>query len=171
MKNLGNIIVSKILIMKTKILNLLDSLEVKYKNFEHTPTFSCDEAKGVDIPWKRVKSLFLRNKKATKYYMVVLEDNVRFDSNKFRTLVWENKITFASEQRMMNKIWIKPGHVSPFATINNEEKDVEVIFNSTLKNCKIWFHPWKNDNTTILNISWMEKYLEHLGIKFSYLDL
>jgi len=157
--------------MKTKILNLLDELEVEYENFEHKPTFSCDDAKWVDIPWKRVKSLFLRNKKATKYYMVVLEDDIRFDSNKFRHLVWENKITFASEERMMNKIWIKPWHVSPFAIINNVEKDVEVIFNSSLKDCKIWLHPWQNDNTTALDISWVEKFLEHLGIKFSYLEL
>lgn len=53
--------------MKTKILNILDYLNIKYKNYEHTPAFSCDDAKWFDIPWKRVKSLFLRNKKASKY--------------------------------------------------------------------------------------------------------
>ena len=157
--------------MKTKILNLLDFLEIKYKNYEHKPAFSCDDAKWIDIPWIRVKSLFLRNKKATKYYMVVLEDNKKFDSNLFRKLSWENKITFASEERMMNKIWIKPGHVSPFAIINNIEKDVEVIFDSTLKNCEIWFHPWQNDNTAVLSISWVEKFLEHLWNEFKYLEL
>ena len=157
--------------MKQKIFEILDSLWVEYKNYEHKPLFTCEDAKTVDIPWKKIKNLFLRNKKATKYYMVVLEDNERFDSNKFRNLVWESKISFASEQRMIDKIWVKSGHVSPFATINNKEKDVEVIFNSTLKNCDIWFHPWQNDNTTVLHISWMEKYLEHLGIKFSYLEL
>ncbi len=157
--------------MKQKILNILDSLKIEYKNYEHKPAFSCDDAKWIDIPWKRVKSLFLRNKKATKYYMVVLEDDIRFDSNKFRHLVWENKISFASEQRMIDKIWIKPWHVSPFATINNKDKDVEIIFNSTLKNCKIWFHPWQNDNTTVLDILWVEKFLKYLGIRFSYLEL
>lgn len=157
--------------MKTKILNLLDTLEIKHKNYKHKPAFTCDDAKWIDIPWKRVKSLFLRNKKATKYYMVALEDKKRFDSNTFRHLVWENKITFASEERMVNKIGIRPGHVSPFAIINNIEKDVIVIFDEELKNCEIWFHPWQNDNTTVLNISWVEKFLEHLGNKFNYLEL
>ena len=157
--------------MKQKILDFLDKLEIEYKNYEHKPTFSCEDAKWVDIPWRRVKSLFLRNKRATKYYMVVIEDDKRFDSNSFRHLIWENKISFASEERMMNKIWVKPGHVSPFALINNTEKDIEVIFNSTLKDCQIWFHPWRNDNTTVLKMESVEKFLEKLGIKFNYLEL
>ena len=157
--------------MKQKILAILDSLNIEYKNYEHKATFTCNEAKWVDIPWARVKSLFLRNKKATKYYMVVLEDNKKFDSNLFRKLTWENKITFASEERMINKIGVKAGHVSPFALINNEEKDVKVIFNSSLKNCEIWFHPGQNDNTTVLNNSWVEKFLENLRVEYIYLDL
>jgi len=157
--------------MKQKIFNLLDKLQLNYKNYEHKPVFTCNEAKWVEIPWKRVKSLFLRNKKATKYYMVVLEDDKRFDSNHFRHTIWENKISFANEERMINKIWVKPWHVSPFALINNTEKDVEVIFDTNLKNCLIWFHPGQNDNTTVLEISWVEKFLEELWIKFKYLEL
>ena len=157
--------------MKQKILSFLDSLKIEYKNYEHKPVFTCEEAKCLEVPWKGVKSLFVRNKKATKYYMIVLEDDKKFDSNLFREIIWENKISFASEQRMLNKIWVKLGSVSPFALINNLEKDVEVIFNSSLKNCEIWFHPWKNDNTTVLKIAWVEEFLEKLGIKFNYLEL
>ena len=53
--------------MKTKILNTLDKLEIEYKNYEHKPLFTCDEARNIEIPWVRVKSLLLRNKKATQY--------------------------------------------------------------------------------------------------------
>jgi len=157
--------------MKQKILTLLDYLKIEYKNYEHQPTFTCDEAKWVDIPWVRVKSLLLRNKKATKFYMVVLEDEKQLDSNSLRKLLWENKLSFASEERMVNKIGVKPWHVSPFANINDEDKDITVIFNSSLKNCEIWFHPGQNDNTTVLKNSWVEKFLEHLWVEYIYLDL
>ena len=157
--------------MKQKILAILDSLNIEYKNYEHKATFTCDEAKWVDIPWVRVKSLLLRNKKATKFYMVVLEDNKQLDSNSLRKLLWENKLSFASEERMVNKIGVKPGHVSPFAIINDEEKDITVIFNSSLKDCKIWFHPGQNDNTTVLDNSWVENFLKHLWVEYIYLDL
>jgi len=157
--------------MKEKILNILNTLEIKYTNYEHQPAFTCNDAKWIDIPWQRVKSLFLRNRNYTRYYMVVLEDNKKFDSNMFRKLVWENKITFANEEKMMEKIWVKPGHVSPLALINNTEKDVKVIFNSTLKDVLIGFHPWQNDNTTVLNMDGVEKFLKHLEIEFDYMDL
>jgi hypothetical protein len=36
--------------MKQKILDILDSLEIEYTNYEHEAVFTCNEAKGVDIP-------------------------------------------------------------------------------------------------------------------------
>jgi len=157
--------------MKQKIFKILDELGIEYQNFEHQPAFSCEDAKWIDIPWKRVKSLFIRNKKATKYYMIVLEDKKSFNSNLARKLLQENKLTFASEERMINTIWIKPGHVSPFALINNEENNVEVIFDENLKDCLIWFHPGQNDNTTVLRLQDVEKFLNYIWNEFRYLEL
>gem|GEM_PF-5087118 len=34
---------------------------------------------------------------------------------------------------MMQKIGLKPGSVSPFALINNEEKDIKVVFDKDLR--------------------------------------
>jgi hypothetical protein len=34
---------------------------------------------------------------------------------------------------MVEKIGVRPGHVSPFAMINNEEKDITVVFNKSLE--------------------------------------
>ena len=157
--------------MKQKIFKILDELVIEYQNFEHKPAFSCEDAKWINIPGKRVKSLFIRNKKATKYYMIVLEDKKSFNSNLARKLLQENKLTFASEERMVNTIWVRPGHVSPFALINNKEKNVEVIFDSSLKDCLIWFHPGQNDNTTVLSLQDVEKFLNYIWNKFRYLEL
>ena len=60
--------------MKQKILHILEELWLDYQNYEHEPVFTCEQSHGVDIPGKRVKSLLLRNKKPTQFYMVVLED-------------------------------------------------------------------------------------------------
>jgi hypothetical protein len=37
-------------IMKQKIFTLLDRLEIDYTNYEHAPAFTCDDAKGIEIP-------------------------------------------------------------------------------------------------------------------------
>lgn len=157
--------------MKEKILSILDKLWIIYENYEHNPVFTCDQAKWVDVPWKRVKSLFLRNKKPDKFYMVILEDYKQLDLNNLKNILNESKLSFASQERMLEKIWVEPWHVSPFALINNLEKDINIIFDIELKSTLVWFHPWRNDNTTVLNITDVEKYLKYLEFDFKYLAL
>jgi Ala-tRNA(Pro) deacylase len=77
-------------------------------------------------------------------------------------------MSFFEEELMMQKVWLKPGSVSPFALINNTEKDIKVVFSKTLKWIQIWFHPLQNDNTVVLNMEDVEKFLEHLGFEFTY---
>ena len=148
--------------MKQKIFDILDSLEIEYTNYEHDAVFTCDEAKGVDIPGYRVKSLLLRNKKATSFYMIVLPDNKHLDTNIIRSIFDDSKMSFASPERMMEKIGLKPGSVSPFALINNEERDIRVVFDSVLQSELIGFHPLQNDNTVVLNMKSVEHFLENL---------
>ena len=157
--------------MKQKIFEILDRLEIWYTNFEHQAVFSCDDAKGVDIPWKRVKSLLLRNKKATNFYMVVLWDKKRLDTNIIRAIFDDTKMSFASEERMMQKIWLKPWSVSPFALINNEDKDIRVVFDSELKGELIGFHPLQNDNTVVLKMQDMEHFLSNLWVEYVFHEL
>lgn len=157
--------------MKIKILAILEDLKIQYQNYEHMPVFTCNDASWIDLPWKKVKSLLLRNKKPDKFYMVVLEDYKQIDINKLRDILNESKFSFASEERMIEKIWIRPGSVSPFALINNTSKDIKVIFDKWLKWELVWFHPGQNDNTTVINMSDIEKYLNYLWFSFEYLEL
>jgi len=154
--------------MKQKIFDVLDSLQIEYTNYEHEAVFTCDEAKWVDIPGYRVKSLLLRNKKATNFYMVVLPDNKQLDTNIIRTIFDDSKMSFASPERMMEKIWLKPGSVSPFALINNEDRDIRVVFDSILQDELVGFHPLQNDNTVVLNMKSVEHFLENLGVEYVY---
>lgn len=157
--------------MKQEIFKVLDLLKIEYKNYEHLPVFTCDEAKWVDVPWERVKSLLLRNKNKTRFYMLVLWDKKQLDSNKLRKIIKENKISFTTKELMNELIWVEPGHVSPFAMINNVDKNIKVLFDIELKDKLIGFHPGQNNNTTVLNITWVEKFLSNLGFEYEYIDL
>lgn len=157
--------------MKQKILDILDDLKIEYTNYEHEAVFTCDEAKWVDIPGYRVKSLLLRNKKATNFYMVVLPDNKQLDTNIIRAIFDDSKMSFASPERMMEKIWLKPWSVSPFALINNLERDIRVVFDSVLQGELIGFHPLQNDNTVVLNMKDVEHFLENLWVEYVYHEM
>ncbi len=157
--------------MRQKIFDILDQLQIEYENYEHDAVFTCDEAKGVEVPGHRVKSLLLRNKKATQFYMVVIPDHKKLDTNIIRSLFDESKLSFASPERMMEKIWLKPGSVSPFALINDEERDIKVVFDQSLKDGLVWFHPLQNDNTIVLEMKSVEHFLENIGSQFHYHEL
>lgn len=157
--------------MKQKIFKLLDELNLEYTNYEHEPAFTCADAKWIEIPGKRVKSLLLKNKQKNKFFMVVIEDHKRLDSNIIRKYFWENKISFVSEELMIEKIWVKPGHVSPFAMINNAEKDITIVFDISLKWTQIWIHPLQNDNTILIKIDDILKFLEKIGSNYTFVEL
>lgn len=157
--------------MKQKIFTILDELGIEYKNYEHEPVHSCHDAKWVDIPGRRVKSLLLRNKKATNFYMVVLCDDKQLEVNTVRYFFEDTKLSFASVERMIDKIWVEPWHVSPYALINNNEKNIKVLFDADLQWVEIGFHPLQNDNTVVTNMDDVEKFLEHIGIEYFYTEL
>lgn len=157
--------------MKQKIFDILDTLEIGYTNYEHDAVFTCDEAKGVEVPGYRVKSLLLRNKKATQFYMVVIPDNKKLDTNIIRSMFDESKLSFASPERMMEKIWLKPGSVSPFALINNPDRDVKVVFDAAIQDGLVGFHPLQNDNTVVLEMLSVQHFLENIGIEYHYHEL
>lgn len=154
--------------MKQKVFDILDSLEIEYENYEHEVVFTCDDAKWVDIPWKRVKSILIRNKKSTNFYMVVLPDNKKLNTNIIRSIFDDSKMSFASSEQMMWKIWLKPWSMSPFALINNLENDIKVVFDLELKDVLVWFHPLQNDNTIVLKMKYVEHFLYNLWVDFFY---
>lgn len=154
-----------------RIFDKLDELKINYENFSHNPTFTCAEARNVEIPWKRVKSLLLNNKNKQKFFMIVLEDEKRLDVRKLQKVLWEAKLSFMSWDLIFEKTQVKIGHISPFALINNLEKDIKVIFDLELKDEEVWFHPLRNDNTVVLNLGSMEIFLKDLNIEYFYLEL
>lgn len=154
-----------------RIFSILDEIKATYKNYNHNPTFTCDEARCIDIPWERVKSLILTNKNKTNFFMVVLWDDKKLDVKKLQDYFSEKKLSFAKEEHIIEKVWVKIWHISPFALVNNKSKDIKVIFDEVLKWKQVWFHPLRNDKTIVLDMGFIEKFLKELNFEYFYLEL
>jgi Ala-tRNA(Pro) deacylase len=136
-----------------KLYETLDNLNISYDYYEHPPTPTIEEAKlyWKDLEATHCKNLFFRNHKGDKHYLVILEHTQQLSIHDLEKRLKQGKLSFASEQRMLKYLNIKPGSVSPFGLINDLQNHVHVFFDSNLKQCsRISFHP--NINTASLVI-------------------
>ena len=89
---------------------------------------------------------------------------------------WErlgsSRLSFASEARLMKYLGLKPGSVSPFGLINDQENHVRVYLDESLRQApKLAFHP--NINTITLAIARpdLERFFEQVGNTWTYIEL
>jgi Ala-tRNA(Pro) deacylase len=140
----------------------LDALGISYERHEHPAVFNAGDAAQFwdPIPGVQCKNLFLRNKKGDRHYLVVLEISKRADLREIVKVVGDDRLSFGSPDRLMTKLGLTPGSVSPFGLINDADGSVRVLIDRDLKGAaRLIFHP--NINTASVVVSWadLEKFL------------
>ena len=76
----------------------------------------------------------------------------RADLRAVANQIGDGKLSFASPERLMTHLGVKPGSVSPAGLINDRDHHVRVYLDRDLKNAaRISFHP--NVNTATLTVS------------------
>ncbi len=143
--------------MNEKVAKVIDFLEcngLEFKMHEHEPLPTI--VKAMEF-WKELsgthcKNLFFRNHKGNRHYLVILECHKTFDVRSLELELKQGKLSFASPQRMEKYLGVKPGSVSIFGLLNDEQKHVKLYLDKDLLNAKtLTFHP--NDNRFSLEIS------------------
>ena len=68
------------MIDKAGIYEILKSENIPYRNYDHIPVYTVDEANSIDIPDKEkcLKNLFLKDKKGN-FYLVSLNGSKNID--------------------------------------------------------------------------------------------
>jgi Ala-tRNA(Pro) deacylase len=140
----------------------LDALGIRYERHEHPAVFNAEDASTFwdPIPGVQCKNLFLRNKKGDRHYLVVLEISKRADLKDLVKVVGDDRLSFGSAERLMDKLGLTPGSVSPFGLINDATGSVRVLLDADLRGKdRLIFHP--NINTASVVVSWadLEKFL------------
>ena len=140
----------------------LDALGIRYERHEHPAVFNAEDASKIwdPIPGVQCKNLFLRNKKGDRHYLVVLEISKRADLKDLVKVVGDDRLSFGSPDRLMDRLGLTPGSVSPFGLINDATASVRVLLDADLRGKdRLIFHP--NINTASVVVSWgdLEKFL------------
>lgn len=156
------------------VTDYLNSHDIKYTLHKHPAVFTCEDSEihCKNIPGVHSKNLFLRNKKGTQYYLVVIPSTKRLDIKALTKKLELSKLSFGSPERLKEKLDLLPGSVSPFGLINNPQGDIKVVIDEEVYNAPIaGFHP--NDNTATIEITkeMFHKYLKTLPHQIEIIDL
>ncbi|NOX48372.1 MAG: prolyl-tRNA synthetase associated domain-containing protein [Chlorobi bacterium] len=157
-----------------KLYKLLKELNIDFKYYEHPPAPTIEEAKKywVDLKATHCKNIFFRNHKGNRHYLVIIEHTQALNIHYLEKRLKQGKLSFASEKRMLKYLGLKPGSVSPFGLINDEENHVYLFLDKNLLNSdKISFHPNENTASLVMDFKDFERFLEWTGNGFEYLEL
>jgi Ala-tRNA(Pro) deacylase len=156
---------------EAKVLEVLDELGIGYTRREHPPVFTVEQAEKqwTDVQGAHCKNLFLRNKKGNRHYLVILLSRKQADLRGLNEKLNEDRLSFASPERLRQYLGLEPGSVSPFGLINDHRKEVIVIVDQDLKNeDRVNFHPNVNTATVGISAADFEKFLGWSGQTVRY---
>jgi len=157
-----------------KVYEALDRLGIAYSKLEHPAVFTVEQAEKHwgSITGAHCKNLFLRNKKGNRHYLAILQSSKSADLKALAKQLGEDRLSFASPERIMRYLWLEPGAVSPFGLINDSQKEVRVVIDPDLKKAeRINFHPNVNTATVGIDFGDFEKFLAWCGNSVRYLQL
>ncbi len=157
-----------------KVYDVLTELRIPFERHEHPPVFTVEEATAhwAAIDATHCKNLFLRNKKGTKHYLVIVEHAKQADLSRLAVRLGDDRLSFASPERMSAHLGLTPGSVSPFGLINDRFHQVRVVIDADLKHAtRIAFHP--NVNTATIVIAWadFQRFLDWCGNPVRYVAI
>lgn len=157
-----------------ELYELFSELSINFEYHEHPPAHTAEEALKYweGLEGTKCKNLFFRNHKGNRHYLVIIEARQQLAIRDLEQRLKQGKISFASEKRMDKYLGLKPGSVSPFGLINDEEHHVHIFLDRNLKTAKkLSFHPNINTASLVIENADLMKLLDHLGNSYEFIEL
>ena len=157
-----------------QVYDYLQQLNIPFEYYEHpeAPTIEVASHYYRGEGTTLCKNLFFRNHKGNKHYLVIMDSRRQMDIHAIERVLHQGKLSFASPQRLMRYLGVRPGSVSLFSLINDVNHEVFLFIDETLTGVdKVSFHP--NDNTASLVISTadMMKFVKSVSNPYEVLSL
>ena len=118
------------------------------------------------------KNLFFRNHKGNKHYLVIMDSRHAMDIHDMEHRLHQGKLSFASKERMMRYLGVRPGSVSLFTLVNDVNHEVILFVDSQLMEAKkVSFHPNDNRASLVISREDMMKFVREIGNAYEVVDL
>ncbi|MBO0759146.1 MAG: prolyl-tRNA synthetase associated domain-containing protein [Bradyrhizobiaceae bacterium] len=147
------------------LFTFLDQLQLSHHSVAHPPLFTVEQSRSLrgQIPGAHTKNLFLRDKKGALYLVVALEE-AAIDLKSLQKVLGAARLSFGSADLLRQTLGVEPGAVTPFAAINDENRQVSIVLDAAMMEHEtLNYHPLVNTMTTSIASADLLKFLEATG--------
>ncbi|HRM60446.1 MAG TPA: YbaK/EbsC family protein, partial [Megamonas funiformis] len=109
--------------------------------------------------------------KKKNFYLVSLFVHKNINLKELSEKIPSKRLSFAKQETMEQMLEVKPGSVTPLAILNNNDKNILMIFDSELQNQTIGMHPMENTATVFLKFEDLYTLLLPHGNEIRIIDL
>ena len=147
-----------------RVYDLLDSLNIEYFRTDHEPADTMEACNKIDAVLDVVicKNLFLCNRQKTDFYLLMMPSDKPFKTKELSRQINSARLSFASEQAMLELLDIRPGAVSVMGLMNDKDNRVSLLVDEdVLRDEYVGCHPCVNTSSLKLRTKDVfEKYLK-----------
>lgn len=147
-----------------RVYDLLDSLNIEYFRTDHEPADTMEACNKIDAVLDVVicKNLFLCNRQKTDFYLLMMPGDKPFKTKELSRQINSARLSFASEQAMLELLDIRPGAVSVMGLMNDKDNRVRLLVDEdVLRDEYVGCHPCVNTSSLKLRTKDVfEKYLK-----------
>ncbi len=160
---------------KQEIYDFIKGKNIWYEITEHKAVFNMNELSEIKMlyPEYNAKNLFVRDDNKNNYYLITIKGNKRIDLKEFKTKNNTRRLSFASEQDLMNIMNLISGSVTPLGLLNDKKLKVTFYLDKDFFNDKqiIGVHPNDNTATIWLKVTDLINIIEEHGNRVNVVEL
>ena len=161
------------MLLKSDLFELLRVKGLDFQIHNHEPLYTVEDSEKFrgKIKGSHTKNLFLKNKK-NSFFLFSCDEKATVDLKLFSKSIDAKNLSFANESYLDKYLGIKPGSVSPFALLNDRNKEVNFYLDQKLYESEtINFHPLINTTTISIKMNDFVNFILENGIKINIFSL
>lgn len=140
--------------VKDEVVSRLNELGIPFELAEHEPIYTMEECAHCSRQMAGVipKNLFLRPRRAEKYYLLILRGDVPYNASLVSHQADSPRLGFADEEALFRLLHTRPGSISPLGLMFDTQNEVTLLVDEALaREERLLFHPCDNRFTVGLS--------------------
>ena len=117
-----------------RVYDLLDQLNIDYQRIDHEEANTVEVCLEIEKTLKSTicKNLFLVNSNKSQYYLLMLKENKKFKTKVISKQINSSRLSFGSDEKMLEYLDITPGSVSLLGLMNDHDFKVQLLMDKDL---------------------------------------